>query len=259
MTADSPSDRGRPVAAVQRAIAVLETLAAADTDVGTNEIARRTGINASSVSRLLATLGRAELVAQDADTGRYRLGLRMLRFGTAVLSRLDLRDVARPHLQALSSATGETATLSMAGGGGEALTVDFVQSPSSVQSVARVGRPSVAHATAVGKVMLACTDQQVAAPLERYTDATIVDPAQLRAEVERTRAREWGEAVGEREVDLHAVAVPVHAADGALLAILGVQGPAGRLTASARRDAVAHLTDAARQIEATFAGGSVPA
>lgn len=257
MTADSASDRGRPVAAVQRAIAVLETLAVADSDVGTNEIARRTGINASSVSRLLATLGRAELVAQDPDTGRYRLGLRMLRFGTAVLSRLDLRDVARPHLQALSSATGETATLSVAGGG-EALTVDFVQSPSSVQSVARVGRPSVAHATAVGKVMLACTGQQLTAPLERYTDATIVDPTQLRAEVERTRTRGWAEAVGEREVDLHAVAVPVHAADGALLAILGVQGPAGRLAGNARRDAVAQLTAAARQIEATFTGGSMP-
>lgn len=251
--ADSAHNTGRPVAAVERAVAVLEALADADADIGTNELARRTQINASSVSRLLATLGRSGMVTQDPDTGRYRLGLAMLRFGTAVLSRLDLRDVARTHLRTLSRETGETATLSVSGGG-EALTVDYVQSPSSVRSVARVGRPSVAHATAVGKVMLAFTDQQIDASLTRYTDATVTDPAALRTQVANVRGRGWGEAIGEREADLHAVAVPVRAADGMLLAILGVQGPAGRFTEAARRDAVDHLIRAASQIEATFSG-----
>ncbi|CAN5808434.1 IclR family transcriptional regulator [soil metagenome] len=254
--ADSAHNTGRPVAAVERAVAVLEALADADADIGTNELARRTQINASSVSRLLATLGRSGMVTQDPDTGRYRLGLRMLRFGTAVLSRLDLRDVARTHLRTLSRETGETATLSVSGGG-EALTVDYVQSPSSVRSVAEVGRPSVAHATAVGRVMLAFTDQQLDAPLVRYTGATVTDPAVLRTQVAHVRERGWSEAVGEREADLHAVAVPVRSADGTLLAILGVQGPAGRFTAPSRKNAVAQLTHAAAQIEATFAGQPV--
>jgi IclR family acetate operon transcriptional repressor len=248
----------RPVASVERAVAVLDALADADADLGTNEIARRTGINASSVSRLLATLGRSGMVAQHPDTGRYHLGLRMLRFGSAVLARLDLREIARAHLRELARVTGETATLSVSGGG-EALTVDYIQSPSSVQSVARLGRPSVAHATAVGKVLLAFTDQQIDGPLTRYTDATITDPELLRHEVARTRERGWGEALGEREADLHAVAVPVRTGDGALLVIVGVQGPAGRFTAAARRDAVDRLDRAARQIEGLFAGHPGPA
>ena len=243
----------RPVAAVGRAISVLETLAEANGDLGTNEIARRTGINASTVSRLLATLCAAGLAAHSAETGRYRLGLRMLHYGNAVLSRLDLREVARDHLRALTTATGETATLSVAGGG-TALTVDFVQSPASVQSVATLGRPSVAHATAVGKVMLAFTDLRPDAPLAAYTDATITDPDQLREEVQRTRQRGWADATGEREQDLHAVAVPVRQADGTLLAILGIQGPSWRFHAEARRGAVEHLKRAAEQIGATFAG-----
>lgn len=251
--AASGQNAGRPVAAVERAVAVLEALADAEVDLGTNEIARRTGINPSSVSRLLATLSRSEMVAQRPETGRYQLGLRMVRFGTAVLSRLDLRDVARPFLQALAHETGETATLSVSGGG-EALTVDHVQSRSSVQSVARLGRPSVAHATAVGKVMLAFTGQQPEPPLTRYTEATITDPALLRGHLAGVRERRWGEAVGEREADLHAVAVPVQAADGGLMAIVGIQGPAGRFTAAARRDAVEQLTNVAAQIETTFAG-----
>jgi IclR family acetate operon transcriptional repressor len=248
---------GRRIASVTRAVSVLEALADADDDLGTNEIARRTGINASTVSRLLATLAASGLVGQDDRTGRYRLGLRMLRFGTAVLARLDLREVARDHLRALTDATGETATLSVSGGGA-ALTVDFVQSAASVQSVARLGRPSVAHATAVGKVMLAFTERPPEGPLTAFTDATIVDPALLRAEIERTRRQGWAEAVGEREADLHAVAVPIRNASGNLLAILGVQGPAGRFEAAERSVAVEHLLRAATQLGATFAGQTAP-
>src|SRR4051794_6774823 len=91
----------RHVAAVQRAFAVLDTLADGDAELGTNEIARRTGINASTVSRLLATLVEGGLVEHVSDSGRYRLGVRLLQLGNIVLGRLDLRQVARPHLEAL--------------------------------------------------------------------------------------------------------------------------------------------------------------
>jgi IclR family acetate operon transcriptional repressor len=66
------------VAAVQRALAVLDGLAEAGGEAGTNELARRTGVNASTVSRLLATLADAGLVEQLEATGRYRLGVRLV-------------------------------------------------------------------------------------------------------------------------------------------------------------------------------------
>src|SRR2546423_4436749 len=74
----------RLVGAVQRAFSVLDALAEADTELGTNEIARRTGINASSASRLLATLVAGGLVEHVQDSGRYRLGLRLLPLGNGV-------------------------------------------------------------------------------------------------------------------------------------------------------------------------------
>ena len=213
------------------------------TDLGTNEIARRTGINASTVSRLLATLAAARYVEHVPESGRYRLSLRLLELGNAVLGRLDLRALARPHLQALVRETGETATLS-APGEHDAVTVDFVHSSSVVQSVAQLGRPSVGHATAVGKVMLAFGGLDLPAPpLVAYTPRTITNVQRLAEELERVRRRGYAEAREERDLGLAAVAAPVHDSRGELAAIIGVQGPAARFDARSVRGAVPLLLE----------------
>jgi DNA-binding IclR family transcriptional regulator len=231
----------RHVAAVERSLRVLETLADAGGELGTNELARRTGVNASSVSRLLATLAEGGYVDHDEESGRYRLGLRLLQLGNVVLAGLDLRELARPHLEALVAETGETATLSVPGER-DAVTVDFVQSGSSVQSVARLGRPSVAHATATGKVVLAFGDVPLPSDsLERFTPRTITDPRKLIGEITRVRDQGWAEAAGERERDLNAVAAPVLGVEGRLAGIVGLQGPEGRFERAARRRAIEPL------------------
>lgn len=237
----------RHVAAVSRAVAVLDALAEGSSELGTNDIARRTAINASTVSRLLATLAEAGLVEHRPETGRYRLGLRIIQLGQTALSRFGLQEIARPHLRALAEATGETATLSIPGER-EAVTLDFVQGGSSVQSVARVGRTSVAHATAVGKVWLAYGGALPEADLPAYTDRTITDPGTLAAEIEQTRERGWATATGEREPDLNGVAAPIRRPTGELAAILGIQGPAGRFDGEAMRAAAGPLVERAGRI-----------
>jgi len=241
----------RQVAAVQRAIAVLDELAAARAELGTNEIARRTGVNVSTISRILATLTSGGLVEHIAVSGRYRLGVGVIRLASAAGERLDIRSLARPHLAELATRTQETATLSVPGGH-EAITLDYVQSPLSVRSVAEVGRASAAHATAVGKVYLAHGGIAPDGPLAAFTERTIVDHDVLQAEVARVRERGWGQALGEREEDLNAVAVPVLDPAGQLVAILGVQGPAVRFSPRVMRTAVELLMERAGQISATL-------
>jgi DNA-binding IclR family transcriptional regulator len=237
----------RQVAAVQRAVAILGELADARTELGTNEIARRTGINVSTISRILATLVSGGLVEHVAATGRYRLGIGVLRLANAMHERLDIRTLARPYLVELAGLIRETATLSVPGEH-EAITLDFAQSPLSVRSVAEVGRTSAAHATAVGKVFLAHGGTLPAGSLPVYTERTIVDPAVLEVEVARARERGWAEALGEREEDLNAVAAPVLTAAGRLVAVLGVQGPAVRFNPRAMRTAAELLLERAAVI-----------
>jgi DNA-binding IclR family transcriptional regulator len=240
---------------VARATRLLDVLAASDTGLGVNELARRIGVNASTASRLLATLQEAGLVTRTPG-GPYRLGLKLVTLSERVLAGLDVRQLARPLLVRLVGETGETATLSLPGEG-EAITVDFVPSPSSVVSMARVGRPSVPHATAAGKVMLAFTGATAGRGLTAFTERTITDPAAVNAELAVVRERGWAEAVGERESDLAALAAPVLGRGGGLAAILGVQGPVSRLPAATRRSLREPLLAAAAQLGSAL-GGSAP-
>lgn len=247
---------GQRVASVARALALLDEVAQSDAGLGVNELARRIGVNASTASRLLATLEDGGLVERSAD-GRYRLGLKLVALSDRVLGQLDVRERARPWLTWLVQETGETATLSVPGGG-EAITVDFVPSSSSVVSMARVGRPSVAHATATGKVMLAFGSDVLAldpaVELAVFTERTITDPVALAEELERVRAAGLAEAVGEREPDLNALAAPVFGRGEELVAILGLQGPAARLPVASRRALREPLLRAARELGRSLGG-----
>lgn len=234
----------RQVESVQRAIAVLNVLGGAHGELGTNEIARRTGLNVSTVSRLLATLVDGGLVRHIPATGRYRLGIRILQLASVARENLDIPVLARPYLEELTELTGETATLSMPGRR-DVLTVDFAQSDSSVRSVAAIGRNSVAHATAVGKVFLAWGGRLPEGELAAYTGRTVTDRAALAVQIDRVRAQGWAQAAGEREAELNAVAAPVCDATGRLVAILGVQGPATRFTQRAMRTAAGAVRERA--------------
>jgi IclR family acetate operon transcriptional repressor len=234
------------VGAALRSLAVLDVLAETG-PLGTNEIARRLDATPSTVSRQLGTLAAAGLVEHDGGTGRYRLGSKLVQLANAVLARLDVRTVSRPHLEALVDEVGETATLSVPGEP-DAITVDFVPAPRDVQGVAQLGRPSIAHATAAGKVMLAFGAGLPAAPLARYTPRTITERPALAAELERVRRRGFAEAYEEREPELNAVAAPVWAGDGALAGIVALQGPVPRFGRAAARRALPRLLEHAAEI-----------
>ncbi len=242
-------DSGRMVGSVARALALLDALAEGPAVV--NALARRLGVNPSSASRLLATLEQGGLVEREPG-GPYRLGLHILTLADRVLSRLDVREPARAQLRVLVEQTGETATLSVPDGD-QAVTVDFVPGGGTVVSMARLGRPSIGHATAAGKIVLAFAPVEPGS-LDVYTERTITDPAQLAAELAAVRAQGWAEAEEEREPDLNALAAPVVGRGGVLVAVLGLQGPAARFTAERRRAVLPALLAAATTVSRSLGG-----
>ena len=235
----------RPVGSVARAIALLDALAASESGLGVNELARRIGVNASTASRLLATLESAGLVERAADGGPYRLGLRLVALSDRVLGQLDVRQRARPLLVRLVDETGETATLSVPAAS-EAITVDFV--PSRLERRQHGARRAPERPARD-------RGRQGDAGVRRGSERSPRRRLSLRAdrlhraddhrrrtrcaaeELGAVRERGYAEAVGEREPDLAALAAPVFGRGGELSAILGLQGPASRLPAGTRRGA----------------------
>ncbi len=245
---------GSSVRSVDRAASLLLALGESPTEAGVTDLARRLGLHKSTASRLLATLQRRGLVEQDPETGKYRLGLVVIRLAERAERTLDLRAIALPELERLARATHETAGLGVL----ESDQVRFVaqaDGPSLIAVGDWTGRASTLHANASGKVLLASLAERdvlriVRLGLTRYTDRTLTDLEPLLADLARARRRGYAVAASELEQGLNAVAAPVLDARGRVIAAVEVWGPAFRV--SPRR-----LPELALEARATAAAISI--
>ncbi|HEX5590582.1 MAG TPA: IclR family transcriptional regulator [Candidatus Limnocylindrales bacterium] len=225
---------GNAVRSVDRAAALLLALGESQGEAGVTELARRLGLHKSTASRLLATLQRRGLVEQDDETGKYRLGLVVIRLAERAERTLDLRSLALPELERLARLTHETAGLGVLDGD-QVLFVAQADGPNLIAVGDWTGRASALHANASGKVLLASLAERevlriVRRGLTRYTERTITDLEPLLEELARVRRRGYATAVSELEGGLTAVAAPVCDARGQVIAAVEVWGPAFRLT-----------------------------
>lgn len=222
------------VQAVDRALAILETLKAAGEALGVTELGARVGLHKSTVYRLLATLARHGYVQQDPATERYSLGLKLVELGTAVLDHLELRELARPYLKRLMEASQEVAHLVVLQDG-DVVYIDKVECPGPVKMYSQLGRRAPAHATAVGKALLAFlppaqVEAILARGLPRLTPHTITDPERLRTELHLVRERGYAVDNEENELGIRCVAGPIFNHTGQVVAAFSISGLAMRLT-----------------------------
>jgi DNA-binding IclR family transcriptional regulator len=225
---------GPVVQSVDRALSVLSLLARTG-ELGVTAIAAALGVHKSTAFRLVATLEAHELVEQVGERGKFRLGVGILRLAGATTVRLDLVRESRPVAVELARKVGETVNIAVISGH-EALYLDQVAGPSAIQLHHWAGQRIPLHATSNGKVLLAHADAGPVADviglgLRAYTEHTVTDPAALRQELSQVRERGYAIAVDEFEVGLTAVAAPVRAADGTVVASLSASGPTFRLPA----------------------------
>ncbi len=241
------------VQSVDRAVSVLEILAHAG-QAGVTEIAAELGVHKSTAFRLVASLEARELVEQDSDRGKYRLGLGILRLAGATTARLDVVQEARPKARALADETGETVNIAVLSEGA-ALYLDQVAGSSSVQSHNWVGQRIPLHATSNGKTLLSgLSDERVrreAGPeLPAYTPMTVTDLDVLVKQVEQVREAGFVVVSDELEIGLTAVAAPLRNSYGDVVASLSISGPTFRFDEDAVEDARRHVVAAAEEISA---------
>jgi IclR family acetate operon transcriptional repressor len=222
------------VHAVDHCLQLIEALSAAEAPRGVTELSAELGLAKSTVYKLLQTLRQRRYVVQEPASGRYRLGLKFVELGGVVLDGLSIRELAQAHLQALMEATRETVQLGVLDGR-EVVYADKIESRQTIRMYSRVGRRSPAHCTALGKALLACQPEPtlralLPASLRRYTPRTITTWSRLRDELKQVRAEGYAVDDEEFEEGLRCVAAPVRDHTRAVVASLGVAGPAARVT-----------------------------
>ena len=148
------SDTEYRVQVLDRAFALLDVLAGCDSAMGATELGERVGLNKSTVHRLLAVLERNRYVERDVESGRFRLGLKLVQLGSIALSRFDLHRRARPFVERLMEETGETAHLGVLRQN-EIISLVNAESQRSVRTPSTVGRRSPLHCTSQGKAVAA--------------------------------------------------------------------------------------------------------
>jgi DNA-binding IclR family transcriptional regulator len=221
------------VQSLDRALEILKLLGS-EPEMRVTDLARRLEVHKSTVFRLLATLQEHGLVEQNPSTERYRLGYGLVRLAGSVVAELDLARTSRPVLEELASRTGETVNLAILQGD-QVVNIEQIAAPNLVVNVNWVGKQTPLHATSNGKVLLAhlAPDDRhrlLGHALPRLTARTITEPRVLEKQLTRVLEEGYAFTLEELEVGLNAVAAPVFAPDGRVLAAVSVAGPAYRVT-----------------------------
>ncbi|MEN1883924.1 IclR family transcriptional regulator [Streptomyces mirabilis] len=222
------------VQSVDRAVSVLELLAQRG-EAGVSEAAAEIDVHKSTAFRLLGALEARGLVEQTAERGKYRLGFGIVRLAGAVTGRLDITQQGRQVCERLAEEIGETVNIAVMQ---EHYTVNLhqVRGPGAIGTHNWVGQLTPVHATSSGKVLLAHLPAQeradvlTASGMQKLTPHTLTVRTKLEKNLAEARERGYAMTLEEFEIGLHAVAAPIRARDGEVVAALSASGPAYRFT-----------------------------
>ena len=215
---------------VRKALLVLEEVASRQ-PVTVASLARVLKLPKTTVQRSLTTLGEAGWLVQSDGDRSWSLSTKVASLAQRTISGFTLQQAAAEPMHRLRDLTNESVLLVERSGSSAAI-IDIAPTTQVVQAVATLGTLLPLHASAGGKALLAATVEHAdLEPLTRFTDATVVDPDALRAELDAIRARGW--AVQDREfegtVSSVAAAIRPHPQHDAVAAVV-LYGPASRLT-----------------------------
>lgn len=221
------------VEALAKGLRILESFDAANSEMTLSEVARRVGLSPAAARRSLITMIELGYVGQTGK--RFHLKPKVLGLGSAFYFSARVDEVFLPELRGLVERFGDASSVATLQGH-EVLYVAHYSVQRARRATAHVGARYPAHATSLGRVLLAGTPpgrlDAWFATLEpvRLTTLTVTDKARLREIVEETRALGYATTVDELDYGVTALAVPVKGPSGATVAALNSSGYSGLVT-----------------------------
>ncbi len=216
---------------LERGLAILSAFRPGRTLLGVSDLGREVGLSRSTAHRYVATLAALGYLEQDPSSRKYRLGSRVLDLGFSAINSMELREIAAPHLQELSDATGYTVNMAIL----DEQDIVYVERCRSSRKGQReidlnlhVGSRLPAYCTSLGKVLLAFlpADEQAAAletiDFARRGPNTLTSRTALREELERVRQAGFATNNEELAYGLRSISAPILRHDGAAAAAINL-------------------------------------
>ncbi len=249
------------IQSIERAAAILRLLSGRTRRLGVVDLSGELGLSKGTVHGLLRTLQQVGFVEQDAETGKYQLGAALLHMGSSYLDGNELRTRALNWSDSLAARTHEAVRLGTMHDS-QVLIVHHVFRPDDSMQTLDVGSLLPAHATALGKVLLAhhphVATELIKQGLAAFTDATICDGGRLERELTRVRERGWASEIGELTPAQVSLAAPIIDRTGLTVGAMGIFGPPERLLTARqpRGEMLAYVSEAARAVSREL--GAIP-
>lgn len=219
-----------PILVLRKVSEILNCFSIEAPEPTLQQIARQTGLPASTCQRLVQNMVREGFLDRDGD--RYRIGLRLVQWSTPGTFGLDVVRLVRPILHELRDLTGESACLYMRDGAFRTV-VAVAETRHVVMRPFLVGQVMPIHAGAPGKIFLAFDPDARAAlvdtELTEFTPNTPQSWEQLDRQSALARSQGYFAAFGERNPDVGSISAPVFDHSGRLAAVLGLGFPTQRV------------------------------
>lgn len=240
------------IQALDRGLIILEILSENE-DMSISELAKRLEVDKSTVSRMIATLRKHDMVQINKITKKYRLGLRVLHLATALEKRLNIIDIAKPIIRNVSEILGQSVHL-CAFNNTTTYVIDQVVRDSAYSLSATIGMIEPMHASSVGKCIMAYRREDVIEKAlenynyEKYTEKTIVNKEDFLEELDRIKKQ--GYAIDDEEIaeGVRCVAVPIFGIGNQVRYSIGISGTVSFMTEEKIKLYIKHLSRAAKKI-----------
>lgn len=221
-----------PIQSIERAAAILRLLSGRSRRLGVVELAGQLGLPKGTVHGILRTLQAVGFVEQDRDSGKYQLGAALLHIGSSYLDANELRTRALNWADALATQSGESVRIGTLHDK-QVLIVHHVFRPDDSRQALEVGSLVPAHATSLGKALLAHHRYLLAelgdGPLTSYTPATVTAIKQLQLDLDEVCGRGWAGEVAELLPGIASIAAPIEDRRGVIAGAISISGPVERL------------------------------
>jgi len=233
------------VSSVLKVFGILQALGE-EREIGITELSQRVMMSKSTVYRFLQTMKTLGYVAQEGESEKYSLTLKLFELGARALQNVDLIRSADIQMREISRLTKETIHLG-ALDEDSIVYIHKIDSMYNLRMYSRIGRRNPLYSTAIGKVLLAWRDRD---EYKRSTERTIISTEALLPVLDQVREQGYGEDNEEQEEGLRCIAVPVFDRFGVVIAGLSISFPTLRFSEERLQEYVAMLHTAARKISA---------